>query len=698
MTEAARGRLIISPIFLSTKQGFFLTSSEPPGVATARPISIPTMGLLSVDRKGKVIYNKHIVIVDKGNLSVKILQKYIYWLICTTILVLILLCGMYLETDPQLRFCVTNNAGTEEISLYIAENGNSYVFLPSYTDLEHVTVVMPSNQQVFLDGVRLTNGMSCGEFALETAYQLEMNGRYETTLWFYKSANVATMYIDTATGSMEYIHKDKGYEENASITLFTADGKINFRGEDNTIKGRGNATWDYDKRPYSLMLSSAADLLDMGSATNWVLLANATDETNLNNYLVFDLASRVGLPWVPECRYVDIYLNGEYSGLYLLTEKVEVGSERLNLDSSSGDFLCKFDLESRWTTLRNPFLTNAGRTVELTYPEVVQQANESRILSQVNQMEQIILSGTDLNEEKMIDLDSWVRRYLIDEIAGNIDSDLASSYFYFLDDVCYAGPIWDYDMSFGNATRNQEPNAFIAKNAIKAEIFVSPYYSVLYENKSFYNRMVEIYRSEFLPVLQQMLDGEIQNQATYISKATQMNSIRWRSLLDTLRYWNLVEILQHWDLETAASASDLINYLDSRVAFLNHAWLENVDYCTIQFEFSPGGMYWNIAVPRGNCLETSYVDIKSIVWIDSVTQNVIDFNQPIWTDMIVKPLTQQPADTSTSKYSPTIGDYVTFLSIAIMLLLLVWFIIIDTIHRRKERRGIYEQCRTKISP
>jgi hypothetical protein len=89
------------------------------------------------------------------------------------------------------------------------------------------------------------------------------------------------------------------------------------------------------------------------------------------------LASRLGLVWTPECRYVDLYLNGEYSGLYLLVEKLEVADARLTLDSARGDFLCKFDLEFRRDTLRNPFLTNAGRTVELTYPETLPQGDPS---------------------------------------------------------------------------------------------------------------------------------------------------------------------------------------------------------------------------------------------------------------------------------------------------------------------------------
>ena len=631
----------------------------------------------------------------------KRLQKYFYWFVCTVVLAIIVLYGLLTATVPQQRFSqlwfsISSNAGIEEINIYEAEDGNSYVFLPSYANMEDVRVVIPSDQQFTLGGMNLSNGMTCETFMLETGYPLEINDSQKTILWFYQSANVATMYVDTLTGNMERIHEDKNYEEIISLTLYTVDGKINYISESNTLKGRGNATWGYDKRPYSLKLSSEADLLGMGTAENWVLLANAADETNLNNFLIYDLASRLGSLWTPECRYVDLYLNGEYSGLYLLAEKVEVGVERLNLDATRGDFLCKFDLESRWNTLRNPFFTKAGRTVELTYPESLLQTDDNNILSMVNQTEQIILSGTNLNAEKLIDLDSWVRRYLIDEISGNIDSDLASSYFYFSDGVCYAGPIWDYDMSLGNSTRNQEPNSFIAKNAKKSETFTSPYYSALYENTSFYNRMTEIYRTEFLPLLQQMLDGGIQNLSLYINKASQMNSIRWRSMF---------AVLQNQSSVTVRSTSDLTRYLDARVAFLNHAWLENVDYCTLQFELTPGGAYWNISIPKGSLLETSYLDLESTVWIDASTQEPCDFSQPIVTDLILSVSQEieegipfENIDDNLSSGNLATRDYITFASIVMLGVLFLGIVCIDHRQRRQERRYVDENGRTKISP
>ena len=111
------------------------------------------------------------------------------------------------------------------------------------------------------------------------------------------------------------------------------------------IRGRGNATWLWEKKPYSLTLSKSADLLGMGAAKEWILLTNAPDPTHLRNKIAYDLAAEVGLLYSPESNWVDLYLNGEYTGLYLLTERNEIHPQRI--PAGNGTFLVSMELESR---------------------------------------------------------------------------------------------------------------------------------------------------------------------------------------------------------------------------------------------------------------------------------------------------------------------------------------------------------------
>lgn len=626
----------------------------------------------------------------------KLIRKYFYWAILTLVFGAIFLLG-FLKSGDLPRFYITSDSHTEVISTYNAEDGNYYVFLPAYAELDDVTVEVPYFQPVTLDGIALENGMDCSRFQLETPYELHYK-RTTATLWFYKSAGVATMYINTRSGSMDYIHSNKDYTENSSVSLFGVDGEILCLNQLSTIKGRGNSTWESEKRPYALTLSSEKDLLGMGSAANWVLLANAYDETNLNNKLIFNLASRLEFQWVPESCYVDLYLNGEYNGLYLLSEKVEVHKNRLNINAHSGDFLCKIDLPGRMAMMRNPIITETNRSVEIIHPRVLSDSEILDLKSKVNEIEKLLLSGSDLSSEPGVDLDSWVRRYLIDEIFGNIDADHASGYFYYSGSTCFAGPVWDYDLTFGNDVRNQYPYALIARNGQASVDSPSPYYHALYSNKSFYNRMVEIYRTEFLPLLHEILDREVDSVSNTIAKASQQNRLRWKAVFDAQR--NAAPYAVH-------TADALKRYYACRIEFLNALWLESKTFYTVQFENPPTPAYWNICVEEGSHLNMAYVDdpMLSANWINAETGEPFDLYQPITEDIV---LTQHIAKDDTADKNPafteTVGTEpaysVRFLlvlfSAAALFVLFTGAAAVDIVHRHHEKR--LAQGRAKASP
>lgn len=617
------------------------------------------------------------------------MKKYGYSLICSVILFAVLaFCfsktEIYTDHTYPLGFTVEQASHNAVISIHESEDGTYYVFLPSYVDMDELKAEVPADMKVSLGDTSVADGMGCGAFSLETAYSLSVNDQYVTQLQFYKSANVATMYIDTITGSMERIHADKNYSEQASVMLYTAEGVLDATDSKAYMKGRGNSTWDYyGKRPYQLTLSAAADLLGMGTAEKWILLANAADPTNLNNKLLLDLARQTGQGWVPENAFVDVYVNGEYIGLYLLTEKVEVGPSRLDIDLQSGDFLCKTDFEDRWLSLKNPIKTQSGRTVEITGSAPLTDLSRSNIESAVNQMEQIIMSGADLASVESFDLDSWVHKYLIDEISANVDADLNSNYFYYSDGVFYGGPVWDYDISFGNNLRNISPTVFLAKNTYKSDLYISLYYPALYENESFRNRVAERYEADFLPILNQMTESGISDLAAEIQAASTMN------------YLCCYGTVQGWNGDLVHSVDGLISYLNKRVSFLNSAWIEGVEYCTVQFEYAEGTPYRNFAVPKGEVLVTDHVDLDNTVWIDGATGNAVDFSQPIWSDLIV---TQQSALKVYAVNRDTIDPYIMILSVGLLLVLLLSLVCLDIHQRRKERRAANGTKQTHVSP
>lgn len=618
-----------------------------------------------------------------GGIKLKSKKNCFLFLAISGILVfLIWMCSMKQGYEPEVVFHVGSASGVEEITLYDAGEGKHILFLPSYAELEEVCLASRLKEGVVIGGVAMHEGAGCGGFELAQEYPLTINGKNSGTLQFLRSANVATMYIDTATGSVERIHGNKEYEEQATVAVYGMDGICSSVDAGCTLKGRGNSTWTYEKKPYLLTLSGEAGILGMAPATKWVLLANATDETNLRNKLIFDLARQVGMEWVPDCAYVDVYLNGEYSGLYLLTEKVEVGPNRLDLVTDAGEFLCKIDLEARWSSLRNPFLTQAGRTVEVTSPRIQSEAQRNDMTALVDQMERIILSGEPISSAQNIDWDSWVRRYLIDEISGNIDSDLISSYFYYSDGVFCAGPVWDYDMALGNSIRNRNPNSYIAKNFCKASGYESPYYSALTSNDSFRERVIAVYASEFIPVLMDMMESGIQDLSTYLSTASTLNSIRWSKMFAKLYVSTIIP----------STPESIIDYLNMRIDFLNSAWLDGVEYCTVQLKHIRGEAYENASVRKGTCFQSDMVDTNDVVWLVEATGEVFDFSQPVMEDVI---LVRSGAEGAVSDVLVT-RDYITIASIAGLVSLLLCFGAVELMRQKKERKNA--DGRTHVSP
>jgi spore coat protein CotH len=189
------------------------------------------------------------------------------------------------------------------------------------------------------------------------------------------------------------------------------------------------------------MLSEPVDLLGLGSAQRWVLLANASDDSHMRNKLVYDFAQSFGLRYSPEAEWLDLYINGEYVGLYLLCERNEVHDQRVAVGQEDS-FLVSMELESRMSKQNIPYVTTESlQSFRIHYPTQDTDTAALRIQQTLQTVENAILSLGSPNDstaaelENLIDLDSWARKYLIEEVFGNMDASYISQYYY-LDDRC----------------------------------------------------------------------------------------------------------------------------------------------------------------------------------------------------------------------------------------------------------------------
>ena len=146
----------------------------------------------------------------------------------------------------------------------------------------------------------------------------------------YKLAqlNIVTENKAPVKSRDSYINCTVAVDSDAKQWIFYGTGKI---------RGRGNSTWHwYPKKPYRIKLDQKSEILGLKENKDWVLLANYRDPTHLMNTFVFSIGAGLGLPYTNNTRYVELTLNGDYIGLYQLTEQVEQGSNRVDIDEIEG--------------------------------------------------------------------------------------------------------------------------------------------------------------------------------------------------------------------------------------------------------------------------------------------------------------------------------------------------------------------------
>ena len=148
----------------------------------------------------------------------------------------------------------------------------------------------------------------------------------EEDLYVFSCTGTATMYLDTESGSMAAVDADetKQTSEEAQFLVCTPDGQKDSSGTCK-VSGRGNSTWHMKKRPYNLNLSDKQSVLGMGACKKLCLLANTFDLTNLLDRISAQIALSLGMRDTPEGEFVNLYLNGQYNGLYYLSQRVRTG-------------------------------------------------------------------------------------------------------------------------------------------------------------------------------------------------------------------------------------------------------------------------------------------------------------------------------------------------------------------------------------
>lgn len=224
------------------------------------------------------------------------------------------------------------------------------------------------------------------------------------------------------------------------------------RDEASTVKIRGNSTSSGEKKPYNIKFSEKTDVLGMGANKKWSLLANCYDKTLIRNLVVFDVAKQLGVPYTPDYKVVDVYVDNVLQGNYLLVDSVQASATRVDIDTSKNEFLLELDYNPRNEDYKYFLSGQNNIRFAINEPELKDLTDEqfAYVTDLVTKAEAALATGNMTEIEKYFDIESMANFYLVLEFFRNVDVNTSSTRFHIKDDKIYGGPVWDFDLSSGN--------------------------------------------------------------------------------------------------------------------------------------------------------------------------------------------------------------------------------------------------------
>ena len=278
--------------------------------------------------------------------------------------------------------------------------------------------------------------------------------------------------------------KDTKYT-GSSATFYNADGTVNFYDNSVEIKGRGNYTWTSvqpdGKKPFQVKFSSKVQPLGLGDGATktWIFLANVADQSLLRNYAAFYFADQLsGLSnaeidgFISDAETVEVWINGNYYGVYLLCEKCETGKTRINVPEPEAaeetefgflverDYYATSEDTGTWFTVDGVNYTIKSDIVfDETAPDAANNAQNTIIKNYIAAVNSAIKGQDETTIRSLIDVNSFVDMYIAQEFVKNCDVGYSSFYMY-TDSVTsgklFLGPVWDFDIALGNNDKFDE--------------------------------------------------------------------------------------------------------------------------------------------------------------------------------------------------------------------------------------------------
>lgn len=415
--------------------------------------------------------------------------------------------------------------------------------------------------------------------------------------------DLPTLSITVNASAFAAVNADPKHKATASIDVevtdpFNPDNNLTVGGMTTEIRGRGNYTWSLPskKKPYQIKFAdgNSQNMLGMGSGRAWILLANTTDASLMRNKVALDLAEEFGLAYTTESRWVDLVINGQSWGNYLLTEKVEAKKTRVNLTSKQG-VLVEQDYNygtgdpvffrtprgKSYFVLKDAKSGNPDTLAQLSTPEFADtKAGWDAFVAKITELDNLLAdpNANWARISQLIDVDSFVKMFFLYEFTENQELARSSVHFYMdgTTDKIHAGPVWDFDVAMGNFDdnllgRGGNPEVDYVVNVVKwrPDGLGNDWFPQLLKSTSFNARATEMY-----PTLRPRIDdvpGKISEYRDYLKRSAPANFSRWTGILGnhTLLPYGTRSYASTWGGEVDRLMSWVVrrvNYMDKKYA------------------------------------------------------------------------------------------------------------------------------------
>ncbi len=566
-----------------------------------------------------------------------------------------------------------------DITYHLYQNdtdGKYYLFLPSYLSADEVEVVCDEGEVSFSD----ENGNFDSSIEnVPTGSDCKMlltngNKSEEYTVVINQCKNLPSVCIETKSGNMQNVNSGKTHDEDIAAIFLDESGNVKLS-ESATVSGRGNSTWEWDKKPYTLSFTKPVSVGEFNEVKKLCLLAEYSDESRMRNAIASHAAQEFDFDYATPYTYVDLFANGEYLGLYGIVTKDSYLS-----DVDSG---IKGVFEIAVTKNTHEFKSDFGWRINVLYGDV------NEVKGYVSDLEGA-LSARDFEKcAKLADLHAFALSYAYEEFLVNWDIAGPSKYYYIdKDDVIHPMMPWDHDWALGAASN------FFNSSAVN-EIMIDrhyarsdAYYAIMLEDESFRSDVLDILDKSFSAAFINDLTNFTSDTAELIEQSRNCDLIRWKdgtpaSEFDTAS-----------GMQTTAEFAEYFNdFYYARKEFLKSYYSSPDDYVSVFFA-SKYDTYFKIYIPKGAKL-FDYVSrddgifrmesekVKLLDWKTKEGVSVFDFNT-VDEDTVFN----GEFDDSTNETLDKIVKYKTDLAITACLgLTFLVLVIIEIVRIKKDKAG-----------